>query len=82
MNIQSTEYTHTWSKFMTLTHAARVRNAGFDLPLAPAKTGVTGRQGALHRQTPAALPPRSLYRTPAACVGKKHVLGNRFDAYA
>ena len=81
MNIQSTEGSYTWTKFLTLANAARVRNAGFDLPLAPVKTVSSGKRGAMYGKVNTAKRAGSFYKTNKASKNKA-VLGNRFDSYA
>ena len=81
MNIPSIEGTNSWTKFLNLSNAARVRNAGFDLPLAPVKNVSTGKKGVMKSITNPAMRPGSFYRTDNA--GKnKVILGKRFDSYA
>lgn len=81
MNIQPTEVSYSWTKFLTLANAARVRNAGFDLPLAPVRNVSTGKRGAMHGKVNPAIRAGSFYKTNK--TGKnKVVLGNRFDSYA
>ena len=81
MNIQSTEGSYTWTKFLTLANAARVRNAGFDLPLAPVRAVSSGKKGTMHGKVNPAIRAGSFYKTNKT-VKNKAVLGNRFDSYA
>lgn len=80
MNIQSTEDTHSWAKFLTLANAARVRNAGFDLPMAPVRTVATGKKGIKKGKINQTIRPGSFYRTHET-KKNKIILGKRFDAY-
>ena len=81
MNIQSPEGTNSWTKFLTLSNAARVRNAGFDLPLAPVRNVSTGKKSTMKSKINPAMRQGSFYKTNKA--GKnKVILGKHFDSYA
>ena len=81
MNIQSTDGSYSWTKFLTLANAARVRNAGFDLPLAPVRTVSPGKKGAVHGKVNPAIRAGSFYKSNNTNKNKV-ILGNRFDSYA
>ena len=81
MNIQSTEGSYSWTKFLTLANAARVRNAGFDLPLAPVRTVSTGKKSAAMGKVNPTIRAGSFYKTVKASRDRA-ILGNRFDSYA
>ena len=81
MNIPSIEGTNPWAKFLTLANAARVRNAGFDLPLTPVRNVSTGKKGVMQSKINPGMRPGSFYKTNRA-GNNKVILGKRFDSYA
>jgi hypothetical protein len=88
VNIQQAQMSESWAAFMKLAQTARVRNAGFDLPIgrqsAPTETVRASRKTEL----PAAgnlAKSQSLTnatRPFAATEQPKQILGTKFDAYA
>lgn len=74
MNVQSVDNANTWPDFVKLASAARVRNAGFELP-------VGGIKAAAMQQGASINPANRLYGSQPPQNGQQF-LGTRFDAYA
>lgn len=82
MNMQPVQGNDTWQQFMKLAHNAKVRNAGFDLPLTPKKTTVAaGRKRAPHNIETVVHSMRKLYDIQAP-EKQRPLIGTKFDAYA
>ena len=81
MSIRPVGDSHEWAKFLTLASAAKVRNAGFDIPIAPNNTVAKKDQRAGVAKITDETATGAMYKS---AVGKKQkpVLGTRFDAYA
>ncbi len=83
MNMQSVDGNDTWARFLKLANQARVRNAGFDLPLTPQRT-VGSTRNKKHFQEILSGMPRAgkLYDVSHTQPRRQSIIGTRFDAYA
>lgn len=72
----------SWAKFVTLANAAKVRNAGFDLPLAPANNTLPKSRSAGVAKITGQRETGAMYNSGPVEKKQKPVLGTRFDAYA
>jgi len=81
MTISRVGGSQDWAKFLALASAAKVRNAGFDLPIAPNNTvsKKNPRSGVVRMTNETAT--EMLYKSSFE-KKQKPVLGVRFDAYA
>ncbi len=83
MNAAAVQSPQTLDYFLKLAHSARVRNAGFKVPLSPNNT-VSNKPSTIRESkiTAEAKMLSKLYASPTQQKDKQVSLGTRFDAYA
>ncbi len=83
MSIQSVDGNNSWTHFLKLSNQARVRNAGFELPLTPQRN-ISSAKGKNEFHEAINRMPRAgkLYGKEDSSRYKKSTLGTSFDAYA
>jgi hypothetical protein len=82
MAMQPVQGNNAWHQFQRLAHNAKVRNAGFDLPLKPKKASFRAATNSAFRNRETVVHSmRRLYdiQTPQK---QMPTVGTRFDAYA
>ncbi len=83
MSIQSVDGNSSWTHFLKLSNQARVRNAGFDLPLTPQRNISSAKgKNAFHEAINGMPRAGKLYSKESTSQKKKAMLGTAFDAYA
>lgn len=83
MNMHAVEKSDTWTHFLRLANQARVRNAGFDLPVTPQRTVSDAKDNRVFRSAISGMPRAGkLYERAETIPKKRSLLGSRFDAYA
>lgn len=83
MNVSTVNDNQAWDKFATLAQAARVRNAGFNVPLASRRDSVSeGRRGYRTQMNSGIKNVNRYYNKPNMIERNRVVKGGRFDAYA
>ncbi len=82
MNMQPVQGNDSWQQFRTLAHNAKVRNAGFNLPLTSKKAPLAAGRNRMTRNSKTVVHSmRKLYDIQAP-EKQQPVVGTRFDAYA
>ncbi len=83
MNVNSVNSGNSWGDFLKLANQARVRNAGFDLPLTPQRTIADAKNKKVFQKAISGMPRAGkLYDQVKTQPRPKSVLGARFDSYA
>ncbi len=83
MNINSVDNGKSWGHFLKLANQARVRNAGFDLPITPQRTIAEAKGKKVFQNAISGMPRAGKLYTKAQTTPKpRSVLGARFDSYA
>jgi len=83
MNMQPVVGSDTWAQFLKLSNQARVRNAGFDLPLTPNKTIGSKENKKRSQEIMSGIPQAGrLYDASETQTKRQSIIGTRFDAYA
>ncbi len=80
--MQPVQGNESWQQFRRLAHNAKVRNAGFDLPLTPKNARVSPGRKQVVRNLETAVPSMGKFYNSQAPQKQKPALGTRFDAYA
>lgn len=82
MDLHSIQGSNSWAQFSMLANAAKVRNAGFNIPLAPQKTASTAKaKTIIQSKAPIEIRKDKFYTTNTPQM-RKPILGANFDAYA
>lgn len=83
MNMQSVDSSGSWTDFLKLANQARVRNAGFDLPLTPQRTIADAKDKKVFHESISGMPRAGkLYDRAQTPQKRGTILGARFDGYA
>ena len=81
--MQSVESSGSWTHFLKLANQARVRNAGFDLPLTPQRTIADANGKKVFYEAISGIPRAGkLYEKVQTPQKPRSILGSRFDGYA
>lgn len=83
MSVNSVDSSNSWGHFLKLANQARVRNAGFDLPLTPQRTIADAKNRKGFQKAISGMPRAGkLYDKAQTPQKRRSVLGTRFDSYA